>query len=100
MAYSAVHGRICRISKPLKIHDCPCPCKNEKDSITNEGTGVATTLHLDFQTLKGSLSRSQLSDLAKIQTHPSFMHVLVTYKNEYDPIKNEGARVATTFLRL
>ena len=26
------------------------------------------------------------------------MHVLVTYKNEEDQIKNESARVATTFL--
>ena len=30
----------------------------------------------------------------------AFMHVLVTYKNEDDPIKNEGARVFTRFLQL
>ena len=28
------------------------------------------------------------------------MHVLVSCKNEEDPIKNEGARVFTTFLQL
>ena len=34
----------------------------------------------------------------KFEFIQAFMHVLVTYKNEEDPIKNELARVATTFL--
>ena len=42
---------------------------------------------LIFLALKGSLLRSQWLDLAEIQTHSSFMRVLVTYKNEEDPIK-------------
>ena len=31
----------------------------------------------------------------EIQPNQAFMHVLVMFKNEEDPIKNEGARVAT-----
>ena len=30
----------------------------------------------------------------------AFMHILLTYKNEVDQIKNEGARVFTRFLPL
>ena len=32
----------------------------------------------------------------KIKLIQSFMAVLVSYKNEEDPFKNEGARVVTT----
>ena len=53
-----------------------------------------------FQTFKGGLLRRQWRDLAEIQTHQETMHVLETCKNEEDPIKNEVARVATTFLIL
>ena len=37
---------------------------------------------------------------SKFKLIQAFMHVLVTYKNKKDQIKNEGARVATTFLPL
>ena len=53
-----------------------------------------------FKTLKGSYPNSPRSDLAEFQTHTSFTVVLVTCKNEKDPIKNEGARKVTTFLQL
>ena len=36
----------------------------------------------------------------KFKLIQAFTHVLVTCKNEEDPIKNELARVATTFLPL
>ena len=36
----------------------------------------------------------------KIKLVQTFMGVLVTYKNEEDPFKNEGARVVTTYLPL
>ena len=45
-----------------------------------------------FQMLKGSLLRSQWWDLTEIQTH----NVLVTYKDEENQMKNEGAKVVTT----
>ena len=38
--------------------------------------------------------------MADNQTHPSFIDVLVTCKNEEDPFKNEGARVITKNLPL
>ena len=57
--------------------------KNE-DPINNEGARVFTTLHIGFSDAQGSL----LWNSAKIQTHSSFMHVLVnTCKNDEDPIK-------------
>ena len=36
----------------------------------------------------------------KIKLNQTFMGVLVTCKNEEDPLKNEGARVVTTNLSL
>ena len=36
----------------------------------------------------------------KFKLIQAFMHVFVTCKNEEDPIKNEGAIMATTFLLL
>ena len=38
--------------------------------------------------------------MAENQTHQTFMGVLVTYKNEEDPFKNEGTRVVITDLQL
>ena len=49
-----------------------------------------------FKALKGSLFDSPRSDLANFEPIRDFMVVLVTCKNEEDPIKNEGARVVTT----
>ena len=43
--------------------------------------------------IKGSNSVANLRKFELIQV---FMHVLLTCKNEVDPIKNEGARVVTT----
>ena len=45
--------------------------------------------------VKGSNS---VANLPKFELIQAFMHVLVTCKNEEDPIKNEGARVFTRFL--
>ena len=39
-------------------------------------------------------------NLPKFELIQAFMHVLVTCKNEEDPINNEGARVFTRFLPL
>ena len=46
--------------------------KNEEGPIKTEGARVVTTLYIDFKTLKVRLLRGQFSDLAGIQTHPSF----------------------------
>ena len=44
--------------------------------------------------------RNSVANLLKFELIQAFMHVLDTCKNEEDPIKNEGARVFTTFLPL
>ena len=51
-----------------------------------------------FKTLKGSELCSYWMGVAENQTHSIyfFMVVLVTCKNEEDPIKNEDTRVVTT----
>ena len=48
-----------------------------------------------FRDAQGQLTRHLRSNLAELIL--DVMIVLVTYKNEEDPIKNEVARVATTF---
>ena len=50
-----------------------------------------------FQTLKGCYNSAALSLIwPNFELFQDFMVVLVTCKNEEDPIKNEGARVFTT----
>ena len=50
-----------------------------------------------FQTLKGSNSAVLGPNWPNFELVREFMDVLVTCKYEEDPIKNEGARVDTTF---
>ena len=47
--------------------------------------------------IKGSNS---VANLPRFELIEAFMHVLLTRKNEFDQIKNEGARVFTRFLPL
>ena len=51
-------------------------------------------------TLTSIKGRNSVANLLKFELIQAFMHVLVTCKNEEDPIKNEGARVFTRFLTL
>ena len=48
-----------------------------------------------IQTFKGSLLRSPGSNLAQIRTHPRCYDYPCYFHEEEDPIKIEGARVAT-----
>ena len=48
--------------------------------------------NLILNSIKG---RNSVANLPKFELIQAFMHVLVTCKNEEDPIKNEGARVFT-----
>ena len=41
--------------------------------------------------------RNSVANLQKFELIQAFMHVLITCKNEDDPIKNEGARVSQDF---
>ena len=52
---------------------------------------------LNLTPIKG---RNSVANLPKFELIQAFMHVLVTCKNEEDPIKNEGARAFTRFLPL
>ena len=77
-------------------------CKYEEDPIKNRGARVFTTLFVNFSDVQGQITlKSQCGGIwPKIELIQAFMHVLVTCKNEDDPIKNEGARVFTRFLQL
>ena len=44
--------------------------------------------------------RNSVSNFPKFKLIQAFMYVLVTGKNEEDPVKKEGARVFTIFLPL
>ena len=77
-------------------------CKNEEDPIKNEGARVFTRF-LPLYVYGGFSKRSMAANSAVLgPIWPNYelvrglMDVLVTCKNEEDPIKNEGARVDTT----
>ena len=76
-------------------------CKNEDGSIKNEGARVVATFsHYKY----GDFSRRSRAPNSTVHSPiwPNFepvrdvMVVLITCKNEADPIKNEGARAFTT----
>ena len=77
-------------------------CKNDEDPFKNESTRVLTTLlpllvYWDF--LRRSRKANSLDPapiLPNFEPIQVYIAVLVTCKNEYDLIKNEGARVLTT----
>ena len=70
--------------------------KNEEDPIKTEGARVATTLTIDFSNIQGQLTpQSRVKIWLKFELIQDVMVILVTSKNEEDPIKIEGARVAT-----
>ena len=78
-------------------------CKNENDRFKNEGARVFT-IFLPLQVYGDFFRRSRAANSAVLgPIWPNFelvrdvMYVLVTCKFEEDPIKNEGARVFTTF---
>ena len=76
-------------------------CKYEEDPIKNEGARVVTTfIHQYFRRTRADNCGVGGGIWPKFELIQAFMQVLVTYKNEDDQIKNEGARVFTRFLPL
>ena len=75
-------------------------CKNEEDPIKNEDARVLTRLYVVFFFSRSRAANSEVSSgiLSKFELIQAFIVVLVTCKNEEDPIKNEGARVLTSLL--
>ena len=73
-------------------------CKYEEDPIKNEDARVLTRLY-DFFFRHSMATNSEVSNgiLPKFILNQAFIVVLVTCKNEEDPIKNEGTRVLTRF---
>ena len=81
-------------------------CKNEDDRFKNEGARVFTRF-LQLKVYGDFSRRSRAPNSAVLgPIWPNFelvrdvMDVLVTCKYKEDPIKNEGARVVTTFFSL
>ena len=72
-------------------------CKNEEDPIKNEGARVLTNLFHFFRRPRAANSEVSGGILLKFKLIQAFIIVLVTCKNEEDPIKNEKARVLTRF---
>ena len=60
---------------------------------------MSTTLCIDFSDAQGELN-TVVSGWISLKSKPIqvYMHVLISCKNEADPIKCEGTRVFTTFL--
>ena len=73
-------------------------CKYEKDPIKNGGARVLTRLYdVFFRRSRATNSEYRGGILSKFKLIQAFIVVLVTCKNEEDPIKNEGVRVVTRF---
>ena len=76
-------------------------CKNEEDSIKNEGARAVTTLFINFSDAQGDLTpKSVMESCPNSNSSELLMVGIVICKNEEDPSKNEGTRVVTTFLPL
>ena len=74
--------------------------KHEEDPIKIEGARVTTTQKNDFSNTQGQLTPVRSRIWLKFEPIRDIMVVLVTCKNEEDPMKNKGTRVATTFFPL
>ena len=80
------------------IIDVLVTCKYEEDPIKNEGPRVLTRLYdVFFRRSRATNSDVSGGILPKFKLIQALIVVLVTCKNEEDPIKNEGARVLTRF---
>ena len=95
--YSAVVGRIwLKFELVRDIINVLVICKYEEDPIKNEGARVLTRLYdVFFRRSRATNSEVSGGILPKFELIQAFIAVLVTCKNEEDPIKNKGARVLT-----
>ena len=70
----------------------------EEGPIKNEGVRVLTRLYIVFfRRSRAANSEVSCGILPKFKLIQAFIAVLVTCKNEEDPIKIEGARLLTRF---
>ena len=73
-------------------------CNNEENPIKNIDTRVLTRLCVFFRRSRAANSKVSGGILPKFELIQAFIVVLLTCKNEEDPIKNGGARVLTSLL--
>ena len=64
-------------------------CNNKEDPIKNEGARVLTRLYVVFSDAQGKLTPKSAGILRKFKLIQAFIVVLISCKNEEDPIKNE-----------
>ena len=69
-------------------------CNNEKDPIKNEGARVLTRLYVNFSNAQWQITPIIGGISPKFELIQAFMIVLLTCKDEEDPIKNEGSKSA------
>ena len=62
--------------------------KNEEDPIKIEGARVATIQNIDFSNTKGQLTPQSGRIWPKFELIRDIVVILVTCKNEEDPLKN------------
>ena len=72
-----------------------CKMKNIRSKM--QALGIHNIIHQFFRRSRADNSGVGGRIWPKFELIQAFMHVLVTYKNKDDSIKNEGARVVTTF---
>ena len=74
--------------------------KGEKNQMKNEGAGVVKnyTAYFRFSSAANSVVGGRVWRIIKLIQ--AFMGYRVTFKNDEDPFKNEGARVITKDLPL
>ena len=101
-ANSAVLGRIwLKFELVREIIDVLVTCKYKENPIKNEGDSVLSRLYdVFFRRSRATYSEVSGRILPKFELIQAFIVVLVTCKNEEEPIKNEGARVLTRFSSL
>ena len=88
--------KLCRILKLVRdIIDLLLTCMNEEDPIKNEGAKKLIVRFFRHSWAANSLVSG--GNPPKFELIQAFMVVLVTCKNEEDPIINKGSRVLTRF---
>ena len=75
-------------------------CKNEEDPIKMKALECSQHYTSNFIRPRADNSGVGGGIWPKLELIQAFMHVLVTYKNEVDSNKNEGAKVVTRFFPL
>ena len=104
--YGHTHGRTDNVKTVYPPTNAVCGGYNEDDQIKNEGARVFTRflplyVYGDFSRRSRAANSAVLGPIwPNFELLRDVMNVLVTCKYEEDPIKNEGARVDTTFYPL